>query len=100
MNVSTSFSPFDSNSAALPKTNSYPGLDANGHTPADVACFNDPSCDQNQRLLDLLYQDVTGTGSGWLPDMTPAGDGIPSWLWLVLAVGGGFFVVQTIALRR
>lgn len=77
----------------------YPGLDENGHTPGDIACFNDPNCDQNKRLIELLGQDINGTGAGWLPDMTPPnnGSGIPSWAYLLGAVGIGWLVLERTA---
>lgn len=65
----------------------YPGLDEQGHTPQDIACFNDPSCDFNQYLMQLEYEMETGTGRGYLPEVTPASVsgflGVPTWAWLL-----------------
>lgn len=89
----------------LNTTSNKSNLDANGHTPEDIACFNDPNCDQNQRLLSLLYQDVTGTGAGELPcgsngvPCGPIDNGFPSWGWLLLALGGGFLAIELVARR-
>ncbi len=38
----------------------------------------------NQDLIDLLREDINGTGSGWFPDgASSLGEGVPSWVWLV-----------------
>lgn len=83
----------------------YPGLDANGNTPGDIACLKDPNCDMTKHLQELITQDQNATGAGWLPEMTPApasitdslknlipSTAIPNWVYAALVASALTFL--------
>lgn len=85
----------------IPNTPYYPvstpnQVDANGMTPERVACYADPNCDTLPGLIDLLRQDITQTGAGWVSDASgaSASSSTPTWVWYAGAGLLGFIALS------
>lgn len=96
---------FTGSSSHGASTSSVPNLqtlNASGNTPEEIACLQDPNCDMTANLLQLLREDLTGTGAGALPcgsdPSNPCGatssSGIPSWIYWTIAGLGAVILLR------